>query len=172
MAMLYFDIRSLEARAENVDGLLETADPVWEASDTRPLQDGVHVTGRLSSAGHGRFYFSGHLDGSAATTCRRCLTDVAVPVSEALQILFAESGTDEAEEDDVVPLPPGARSVDLRPAVREEWLLAVPGFALCREDCLGLCPTCGADRNTGACLCAPSIDPRWDTLRAKRDANS
>ena len=79
---------------------------------------------------------------------------------------------DEAEEDDVVPLPAGARSVDLRPAIREEWLLAVPAFALCREDCLGLCLTCGADRNTGACKCAPAIDPRWAALRAARDVNS
>ena len=172
MAMLYFDIRSLEAHAESVDGLLEAADSVWEASDSLPLAEGVHVTGRLSGAGHGRFYFSGHFAGMAATSCRRCLIDVAVPVSEDLQILFAESGTDEAEEDDVVPLPPGARQVDLRPAVREEWLLAVPGFALCREDCLGLCVTCGSDRNTGACTCAPSIDPRWDALRAARDVNS
>ncbi len=168
--MLYFDIRSLEARAETVDGVLDAADPVWEASDPRPEGAGVYVTGRLSLAGHGRFYFSGSLKGSAATTCRRCLTDVSVPVQNAVQLLFAEAGTDEAEEDDVVPLPPGARVVDLRPAIREEWLLAVPGFALCREDCLGLCITCGTDRNTGACTCAPSIDPRWDALRENRNA--
>ncbi|MBC8087870.1 MAG: DUF177 domain-containing protein [Phycisphaerae bacterium] len=169
MAMLYFDIRSLEARAENVDGVLDAADPVWEASDTRPEAAGVHVTGRLSVAGHGRFYFSGALEGEAASTCRRCLTDVFVSVQNEVQLLFAESGTDEAEEDDVVPLPPGARVLDLRSAMREEWLLAVPGFALCREDCLGLCITCGTDRNTGACSCVPSIDPRWESLRSNRD---
>ena len=172
MAMLYFDIRSLEARAESVDGLLSAADSIWEASDSRPEGDGVHVTGRLSAAGHGRFYFSGHLDGSASGECRRCLIDVSVPVHQDVQLLFAEAGMDEAEEDDVVPLPPGAREVDLRPAIREEWLLAIPGFALCREDCLGLCVTCGADRNTGACTCAPSVDPRWEGLRSKGDAVS
>ena len=172
MAMLYFDIRSVEARAENVDGLLAPEDAVWEASDTRPLYDGVLVTGRLSGAGHGRFFFSGHVQGTAASECRRCLVEVAVTVSEDVQLLFAEAGMDEAEEDDVVPLPPGARVVDLRPAIREEWLLAVPGFALCREDCLGLCVTCGADRNSGACTCAPSIDPRWEALRNKGDATA
>lgn len=170
--MLYFDIRSLEARAENVDGVLDAGDSAWEADDTRPENDGVHVTGRLSAAGHGRFYFSGHIEGSSAGQCRRCLIEVSVPVKEDVQLLFAEAGMDEADEDDVVPLPPGARVVDLRPAIREEWLLAVPGFALCREDCLGLCPNCGADLNTGACNCAPSIDPRWEALRAKRDATS
>ena len=167
MAMLYFDIRSLEARAESVDDVLDAADPVWEEGDAHPLDDGVHVTGRLSVAGHGRFYFSGEFEGTTASTCRRCLIDVSVPVQEEVQLLFAEAGTDEADEDDVVPLPPGARVVDLRPAIREEWLLAVPGYALCREDCLGLCVTCGADRNTGACTCAPDIDPRWDALRSK-----
>ena len=170
--MLYFDIRSLEARAESVDGVLDAADPVWEDGDTRPEAAGVHVTGRLSGAGQGRFYFSGALEGTAASTCRRCLTDVSVVVQNEVQLLFAEAGMDEAEEDDVVPLPPGARVVDLRPAIREEWLLAVPGFALCRDDCLGLCITCGTDRNTGACSCAPSIDPRWDALRTNRNATS
>jgi uncharacterized protein len=170
--MLYFDIRGLEAKAESVDGLLDALDPVWEASDTRPEAPGAHVTGRLSVAGHGRFYFTGRFAGSALSSCRRCLIEVVVPVAEEIQLLFAESGMDEAEEDDVVPLPPGARTLDLRPAVREEWLLAVPGFALCREDCLGLCVTCGADRNTGACQCAPSIDPRWEELRAKRESNT
>ena len=56
----------------------------------------------------------------------------------------------------------------MRPALREQWLLAVPAFAQCRVDCKGLCPTCGADLNAGACDCAPVTDSRWDTLRKVR----
>ncbi|MBL0172417.1 MAG: DUF177 domain-containing protein [Gemmatimonadaceae bacterium] len=167
-AMLYFDIRSLEARAESVDGTLSSSDPVWEADDVRPLGEGVQVQGRLSAAGHGRFFFSGTLAGAAASTCRRCLIEVQLRVSEDLQLLFAEASLDEGEEDDVVPIPPGSRELDMRPAVREEWLLAVPAFALCRDDCKGICPTCGADRNTGACTCAPIPDVRWAGLRDTR----
>ena len=166
--MLCFDIRSLEARAESVDGLLEASDPVWEADDVRPVHPGVAVEGRLSSASQGRFYFSGALDGQSVAPCRRCLTDVTSSVHEDVHLLFAESGVDEADEDDVFPIPPGARELDLRPAVREEWLLAVPQFPLCREDCKGLCPTCGIDRNTGECTCAPVADPRWAGLRDVR----
>jgi uncharacterized protein len=166
--MLYFDIRSLEAHAESVDGWLEVGDPVWEEGDTRPAGAGVHVTGRLSGAGVGRFYFSGLLEGTAVATCRRCLAETTTTVSEEVQLLFAVSGLDEAEESDVVPIPAGEREIDLRPAVREEWLLAVPAFALCREDCRGLCPTCGADLNTGECTCPPPSDPRWDALRNLR----
>ena len=164
-AMLCFDIRGVEARAESVDGTLETADPIWEDDDLRPLGEGVRVRGRLSGAGQSRFYFNGEIDGTVTTTCRRCLVEVSMPVSSEVQLLFAESGMDEAEEDDVVPIPAGSREIDLRPAVREEWLLATPSFALCREDCLGLCATCGADRNSGACTCVPSTDPRWAGLR-------
>lgn len=164
-AMLCFDIRSVETRAESVDGVLETADPIWEDDDLRPRGDGVRVRGRLSGAGQSRFYFSGEIDGTVNTTCRRCLVEVSMPVSSEVQLLFAESGMDEAEEDDVVPIPAGSREIDLRPAVREEWLLATPSFALCRDDCLGLCATCGADRNSGTCTCVPSTDPRWAGLR-------
>lgn len=169
--MLYFDIRSLEARAESVDSWLDGEDPVWEAGDTRPAGAGVHVVGRLSSAGHSRFYFSGRFDGTAVTDCRRCLAPATLAVSEEVQLLFAESGLDEAEEDDVIPIPVGERELDLRPAMREEWLLAIPAFALCREDCRGLCPTCGADRNTGDCTCPPSTDPRCEGLRTVRTSD-
>lgn len=172
MAMLCFDIRSLEARAENVDGTIAAVDPVWEADDARPLGEGVHVLGRLSGAGHGRFYFTGSLAGQVHSECRRCLAEFELGVSGDVQLLFAEAGLDDAEEDDVVPIPPGARELDLRPALREEWLLAVPAFALCREDCKGLCPTCGTDRNTGACDCAAASDPRWAGLRDLRTPGS
>lgn len=171
-AMLYFDIRSLEARAESVDATLSVSDPVWEPEDAHPLGEGVHVHGRLSGAGHGRFFFSGSFDGSVASTCRRCLIDVQLNVSDALQLVFAEAGLDEADEDDVVPIPPGSRELDLRPAVREEWLLAVPAFALCRADCKGICPTCGADRNTGTCDCVPDPDVRWAGLRDSRTSDA
>ena len=166
--MLCYDIRSLEARAETVDDLLEASDPVWEADDLHPVRPGVRVVGRLSSAGHGRFYFSGWLEGAAIASCRRCLTNVRSLVKEEVHLLFAESGVGDANEDDVFPIPVGARELDLRPAVREGWLLAVPLFPLCMEDCLGLCPACGVDRNTGHCMCAPVSDPRWAGLRDLR----
>lgn len=170
--MLYFDIRAIESQAQPVEGMLDAGDPVWEAGDPLP-QDAVTVNGRLSVAGQGRFYFTGHLAGSTVGSCRRCLVDVTASVSDELSALFAEPGLDEADEDDVYPLAGNARTIDLRAAVREAWLLAVPAFVTCREECLGLCPTCGADRNEVACACgAGHSDARWDALRALRDPSS
>jgi uncharacterized protein len=53
----------------------------------------------------------------------------------------------------------------LEDALREQVLLATPLKMLCREDCQGLCPQCGRNRNTEPCDCEqhPS-DPRWAAL--------
>lgn len=165
--MLSFDLRALEAKAVQVAGQLSVRDPVWGEDDLRP-SDAVHVTGRLSTAGSGRFYFSGHMSGHIATLCRRCLGPAELDVKEELQLLFAEEGTEEADEPDVYPIPSRVNSLDLRPAIREQWVLAAPAFALCREDCKGLCPRCGADLNVGDCSCDANIDPRWNALRSLR----
>ena len=97
--------------------------------------------------------------------CRRCLTDVTEEVNDELHAVFAPAGDDEVDDPDVFEFDPGGRELDLRPAVRESWLLAVPAFAECREDCKGLCPSCGADLNEGECACEPARDSRWDALR-------
>ena len=161
--MLSFDIRSLAAKAMHVDGELAANDAVWQDEDTRPSTP-VHV----SAAGADRYYFSGHLEGEAAAECRRCLTDVTVSIAEDIQLLFVEADTEGADDPDVYVIDSRAHELDMRPALREQWLLAVPAFVQCRDDCKGLCPTCGADLNAGACDCAPVTDSRWDTLRKVR----
>ena len=59
--------------------------------------------------------------------------------------------------------------LNLAPMVREHVLLAVPDTPVCRPDCPGLCPVCGADKSTpegAACGCSETpVDPRWDALR-------
>ena len=164
--MLSFDIRSLESTPERVDAHLAPNDPVWEEGDPRPSES-LHVTGRVSSAGSGRFYFSGHVSGEVGLECRRCLTDVRAPVGEELHLIFAEAGDEEIEDPDVFAIDPQAPELDLRPAIREEWLLAVPAFVLCREDCRGLCPTCGADLNEDPAHTHAAADPRWAALRGR-----
>ena len=57
--------------------------------------------------------------------------------------------------------------LDLSDVLRQYLLTDEPLKVLCREDCLGLCPECGADLNTEKCKCdAPDIDPRWGALAA------
>ena len=169
--MLSFDIRSLESHAAVVDEQLSADDAVWEEGDPKP-EGAVHVTGRLSAAGPGRFYWHGRIEGDVALPCSRCLTDTRVHVSDEAHVIFAEGGDDDIDDPDVYLLDPNDRELDLRPALREEWLLVAPLYAVCREDCQGLCPHCGRDLNAGSCDCEDkSADPRWDALR-KLDSSS
>jgi len=162
--MLVFDLRDLASAAAAVDDVLPSTDAVWEETDRRP-SDGVRVTGRLSSAGPGRFYFSGRIFGAAQDECRRCLQEVETAVDERVQLVFAEAGEDATDDPDVFEYDPRTYELDLRPAVREQWLLSVPAYAQCRDDCAGLCASCGADLNAGPCGCAPPVDERWAALR-------
>ena len=58
------------------------------------------------------------------------------------------------------------RTLDLAPQVWESVLLLLPSKVLCREDCAGLCPRCGADLNEGPCSCeGEEGDPRFEVLR-------
>jgi uncharacterized protein len=121
------------------------------------------VAGRLSTAGEGKYYWQATLRTVVRAECRRCLAPVDVPIAESLGLVFVDE--EEAEsDDDCYLVPRRASALDLSEAVREELLLAAPQFVVCREDCRGLCPRCGADLNAGPCGCAPEMDPRWEAL--------
>jgi uncharacterized protein len=95
--------------------------------------------------------------------CRRCLRPVegtlAAPVQEVFEARPVEGET---------RLLDGAH-VDVEPVAREAVLLELPLAPLCRDDCPGLCPRCGADLATSACGCADvEGDPRWAPLDALR----
>ncbi len=153
--MLSFPIRTLSEGAVQVEADLAPDDTVWLADDVRPVSS-LRVTGRLSGAGSGRYYFSGGFHGTAAGECRRCLAAVEFLVQGDLHLLFADADDENADEPDVYPIGDLGTMLDLRPAVREQWLLEAAVLPLCRPDCKGLCPTCGADLNTGPCDCARS----------------
>ncbi len=122
----------------------------------------VRVTGRLTESGPGRYYWQAEVAGFVHATCRRCLTPVDVPLQAPVNVLFCEDpGADDAS---IYVIPAQSRELDLSEAIREELLLALPEYVLCRDDCRGLCAGCGNDLNTGACTCEPDTDPRWSVL--------
>ncbi len=91
--------------------------------------------------------------------CSRCLGPVEGSVRCELQELF------EADPLEGETYPLEHDHVDLGLPVRDAVLLELPAAPLCRPDCAGLCPQCGADRNTAPCSCEPDpVDPRWAAL--------
>jgi uncharacterized protein len=149
--MLLVDIRDLRPGPVETAGEIPAEDETLaglELDLVRPLR----VSGTLDATGRGDFFWRGRFGGTVRTNCRRCLVEVEVPVDTSVEVLFS-TDPDLLDDPSVYPLDDTATHVDVRQAVREELALAAPAFVLCREDCLGLCTTCGADLNEGRCRC-------------------
>jgi len=161
--MLRIDLAEVRAGAVDTPGRVAASDALWEGTELA-LAAPLEVRGRLSPAGEGKYFWHGRMETRLRMECRRCLTPVEVALSQELELLFVAE--EEALEDDVgcYAIPARARELDLREALREELLLAVPQFVECRPDCRGLCPACGANLNAGPCGCRPNPDPRWRAL--------
>ncbi len=155
--MLRVDIRDLDAGPVETTAQLEPDDPVFEGLGLE-FQGPVRVGGQLQASGTDEFLWRGELTGQLRTSCRRCLKDLSLPLRAQVGVLFSMD-PDAADDPSVYLVPEPMSHVDVRPAVREEIALAAPKYALCREDCRGLCQRCGADLNAGPCRCTPPAEP-------------
>jgi len=122
----------------------------------------------------------GTIDASVEIRCDRCIAPVVFPLNAEFdvtyvpeEVLTTEAEATELQEDDLTFATYEGDELDLDELAREQLLLALPLRHLCREDCKGLCLTCGEDLNTQACHCEQQdIDPRWAALAAlKKDGN-
>jgi uncharacterized protein len=135
--------------------------------------DGTHV------------FATGTMKGWLEVACSRCVGPVKLALDEPVRVTFmlrkdlvaldddaaaepAGSGDDDGAEvgaEDIDVFPYDGEKIDLEPVVREQFVLAVPYAPLCKDDCAGLCPQCGVDRNLEACSCEAPPDPRFAALR-------
>jgi uncharacterized protein len=101
--------------------------------------------------------------GKAEVHCARCQKPMTVDIEfDVLEVLVRED-TEFAEDEDVLVY--SGNSVELSDAITNSFLMNVSGKYLCSEDCLGLCPHCGANLNEESCDCDKDIiDPRWEKL--------
>ncbi len=103
--------------------------------------------------------------------CARCLKPVDLEISGNLMYLYYSRGVeaeDENEFDDLMPVEVDyfGRVLDVMPQIDESLYTLLPTKVLCKEDCAGLCPNCGADLNEGKCSCKDEIiDTRLEALR-------
>jgi uncharacterized protein len=118
-------------------------------------------------------FLSGDVEAKATACCARCAEEFKLERHRAFRYVFAPKAigydSDDAEQrsDDLEFSIYEGDDVDLTPLVREQVLLALTDRPLCREDCRGLCPQCGANLNESACGCrSEKFDPRLSVLRA------
>ena len=117
----------------------------------------------------------GGLDATLEVSCARCLEPLQFTVNRAFDLLYRPLGVDRrAEEVSISEADTEIGYYDgdallLEDVLREQVLLASPVKLVCREDCKGLCPQCGANLNNETCNCQQPGDPRWAALSELRN---
>jgi len=100
-------------------------------------------------------------------TCDRCLEEFEHEIASEFGILYVTDAEDAPSDNpEVQVISPDTNTIDLGEDVRQFVVLSLPQKMLCRDDCAGLCPTCGTNLNRAACTCGhDEIDPRWSGLQ-------
>lgn len=141
--------------------------------------DACQVTGRakVTRIGDG-LLVQGDVVAEVETECSRCLDRISMPVEGMLEEQFQPSvdvmtgapvNRADYEANDAAFDIDANHMMDLSEPVRQSLLVAMPMKPLCRADCKGLCPQCGANWNDGPCDCRTEIvDNRWSGLRELR----
>ena len=120
-------------------------------SFAEPLRWAVDVTNTGDA-----FLVSGTVEGMATTACARCLSDAQFDLLGEVEGYFVvgEDESPEDLEDDEFDVLSADHTIDLVPLMQAALLLELPRVPLCRDDCKGICVTCGQNLNEGSCDCA------------------
>lgn len=161
-------------RLEEADGKFSR---VYSVDDLLLGDEGLRLIEPAEISGHARrngreVELRGKLLAKLEGLCGRCLQPVEVPISTDFTERFVRAVSwvadeqHELQEEDLNLAVFDGEAIELDDLVREEILLAVPANVLCREDCQGLCPICGIDKNLSSCQCeTKEIDSRWQKLK-------
>ena len=121
-----------------------------------------------------QLFLTGHVKTSGKFVCDRCLTDFEKDLSVDYRMTYVHDRNDagEIDKDEIVVIHPSMNEIKIDEDVRQYILVSIPLKLLCKEDCAGLCETCGKSLNHGTCDCPKGsnsdkkeeIDPRWEKL--------
>jgi len=162
---------------ENLEGGKGEFVHVYQPDDLNPVDERVSLAGPATVSGKVRLagnevFVNGHVETRAQVECDRCLQPVETPVNTdfALEYItgseYESSGVAELTEAEMSVSVFDGQGIDVDEIVKEQVLLAVPTRMLCSDDCKGICPECGTNKNTGDCNCTTNdTDPRWAALK-------
>jgi uncharacterized protein len=138
----------------------------WGPAD-EAVVDPIRLELHLDSVVEG-ILVRGGIEVSLSLPCARCLEPQAADRTLEVAELFQDPAKREAGEevDPGYELLDDRTAIDLSTLVRDAIVIDLPSRVLCRDDCQGLCPVCGVDRNVAPCGHGdePEPDPRWAKL--------
>jgi uncharacterized protein len=155
-------LNSLKDGKQIVTGALDATN-----LDITDLELSAPVTVLLTiDKGVSEIKIDGQVESVAHLECDRCLNDINLPIKGTFSAIASFSTIETSDKDEnIIPLSPTVNEIDLTEYIHDTLLLGIPMKIVCREDCKGLCPVCGANRNDTDCQCQTAKpDARWETL--------
>lgn len=156
-----------------------TSEEVLQVPDLE-LVGPVRLHLKVNNAGT-RLILQGDLQGTVKMPCARCAEECVQPLFAEIEEEFLPAGSPEVAAEQQHPwsdlnvYDEEDNFIDISEILRQNALAAQPIQPLCKEDCCGLCPICGENRNRRTCDCKDeSVDPRWQGLlqiRAKHEGS-
>jgi uncharacterized protein len=164
------DLRSLElgpgeARDLHIDVVVEDVIIAGQPYRSVPREPTARLEVNQSSSG---WHFRMRVATSMVGPCWRCLTQATVTLDADVRDYAAfDRSPGAAFDEDLDSEYLDGEALDVIAMARDALVDLLPATILCRPDCAGLCPTCGADLNLGSCRCPPPPpDSRWAGLEA------
>lgn len=171
-----FDLRDVRGQIEPLVRSFPASRFVSSEGDEYTVAAPVVLELRVVKDGD-RYRLSGDLRTTVRWNCSRCLESFDVPTALDIDVRYhpqrvnTGEGEHKISDDDLSIAYYRDDQIQLGDLVREQLRLAAPMKPLCSDDCRGLCPVCGANRNEMTCDCDTSwLDPRLDRLRMFRPA--
>ena len=170
---MFIDVNLLERRKLHFDeecpaGFLKFSDEWKQIGDVKV----VGAAELLDRAGSRTIRVRGAIQGRLEGCCGRCLESMVQAFDNNFDLyyypmaLIARNESVPIDRDDTDIGFYEGHGLELADVVCEQLMLWLPMRGLCREDCKGICPSCGANRNRESCACAQEFaDPRWDALK-------
>ncbi|MEP7077148.1 MAG: DUF177 domain-containing protein [Acidobacteriota bacterium] len=163
------DLAENDQWPKNFDVTIDRPGIDLEREDAR-LAGPVAANGSIEKHA-GWFSVSGQVSANVEIDCSRCLDPLKrlLAISFDIRLLDNEvlsgAAEREVEKGDLDLSVIDDERVDMNHIVREQILLELPEQVFCSENCKGLCPKCGSNRNLIDCKCEEDeIDPRWAAL--------
>jgi uncharacterized protein len=160
--MLLIDVSRIPPEGMDVEAPLDAGEIHVEGEPAFALDAGGGLACHVEKGDDETVHVQGHLSARLGLECGRCLGSFSLPVEQDLDLFYLPHRAEQEVEDeeeiserDLVVAYYREGRLDLGEMVREQLFLALPMKRLCREDCRGLCPSCGVDRNSTRCDCPP-----------------
>jgi uncharacterized protein len=170
--VLRIDVKEIPPEGLDLQESLKPAEVHLQDSDEFTLEEGGTLQCHVELRDEGTVSVSGRLAARLGLVCGRCLDPFVRPVDQKLELFLLPHQEGQEEEDEVELTERDMvigyyrdRLIELGEMVREQLVLTVPMKRLCREDCKGLCPRCGINKNRENCECpVVDSDPRLASL--------